>query len=115
FDGGKVQGISGGSTEQAVIEFQHHRGLAEDGRVGPEVLTELRLVPRGQPGAGRQQIREREWLRSLPHTLAGTRVYLDVGCRSPDEMDRAWAAATAAAEEIQRAGEIGRASCRERG
>ena len=103
---GKVDGIFGGRTEQAVIEFQHNRGLAEDGRVGPEVLSELRLVTRGQPGAGRQQIREREWLRSLPHTLAGTRVYLDVGCRSPDEMDRAWAAATAAAEEIQRAGGI---------
>lgn len=106
FDCGKVDGIFGSRTEQAVIEFQHNRGLAEDGRVGPEVLTELRLVTRGQPGAGRQQIREREWLRSLPHTLAGTRVYLDVGCRSPDEMDRAWAAATAAAEEIQRAGGI---------
>jgi N-acetylmuramoyl-L-alanine amidase len=106
FDCGKVDGIFGPKTEEAVIEFQHNRGLAEDGRVGPEVLTELRLVTRGAPGAGRQQIREREWLRSLPPTLAGTRVYLDAGCRSPEEMERTWEAVSAAAEEIRKAGGI---------
>ncbi|HEX6945993.1 MAG TPA: peptidoglycan-binding protein [Acidimicrobiia bacterium] len=106
FDCGKVDGIFGPHTERAVMEFQHNRGLAEDGRVGPEVLTELRLVTRAQPGADRQRIREREWLRSLPPTLAGTRVYLDAACRSPEEMERAWEAASAAAEEIRRAGGI---------
>lgn len=106
FDCGKVDGIFGSRTEMAVIEFQHNRGLAEDGKVGPEVVTELRLVTRGAIGADRQQIREREWLRSLPATLAGTRVYLDAGCRSPDEMDRSWRAVATAADEIQRAGGI---------
>lgn len=106
FDCGKVDGIFGPRTEAAVMEFQQNRGLAEDGKVGPEVTTELRLVTRGVIGADRQQIREREWLRSLPATLAGTRVYLDAGCRSPEEMDQAWSAVSAAAEAIQAAGGI---------
>jgi N-acetylmuramoyl-L-alanine amidase len=106
FDCGKADGIFGPRTETAVMDFQHNRGLAEDGKVGPEVVTELRLVMRSEVGAGRQQIREREWLRSLPPTIAGTRIYVDAGCRSPDEMDQTWAAATAAAEAIQRAGGV---------
>lgn len=106
FDCGKVDGIFGFHTELAVMEFQHNRGLAEDGKVGPEVVTELRLVTRGALGADRQQIREREWLRSLPPTLVGTRIYLDAGCRSPDEMGRTWKAVSAAAEEIRIAGGI---------
>jgi N-acetylmuramoyl-L-alanine amidase len=39
FDVGKVDGIFGPKTEQAVIEFQHNRDLAEDGKAGPEVIT----------------------------------------------------------------------------
>ncbi len=106
FDCGKVDGIFGRRTEAAVMEFQQNRSLAEDGKVGPEVVTELRLVTRGAIGADRQQIREREWLRLLPPTLAGARVYLDAGCRSPEEMDQAWRAVAAAAEAIRGSGGI---------
>lgn len=104
FDCGKVDGIFGPRTETAVIDFQHNRCLAEDGKIGPEVVTELRLVTRGEANEGRQAIREREWLRGLPPTLAGARVYLDAGCRHPEEAQQAWEAATAAAEAIQEAG-----------
>lgn len=106
FDAGKVDGIYGPDTEKAVIEFQYNRNLAEDGRVGPEVVTEVQLVSRGDPKEGRDSIREREWLRLLPPTLAGTRVYLDPGCRDEDESARAWEAATNAATAIQEAGGI---------
>lgn len=106
FDSGKVDGIYGTKTEQAVIDFQHNRHLAEDGRVGPEVVTEIHLVTRGEMKEGRQAIREREWLRMLPPTMAGARVFLDADCRDPDEARDAWNAAAAAALAIQDEGGV---------
>ncbi len=104
FDVGKVDGIFGPKSESAVIEFQHNRDLAEDGKAGPEVVTEIHLVTRGEMREGRQTVREREWLRRLPPTVAGTRVYLDAGCRDPHETTTAWDAAAAAALELQERG-----------
>lgn len=106
FDCGKVDGIYGSQTEHAVTDFQHNRHLAEDGRVGPEVVTEIRLVTRGEMREGRQAIREREWLRLLPATMAGARIFLDADCRDPDEARDAWDAASAAALAIQEAGGV---------
>lgn len=104
FDSGKVDGIFGSDTETAVVDFQHNRHLAEDGKAGPEVVTELRLVTRGEMKEGRQAVREREWLRLLPETVAGARIFLDADCRDPEESLAAWTAATAAALAIQDAG-----------
>jgi len=97
FDPGKVDGVFGPVTERAVLEFQHNRNLAEDGKAGPEVVTEIHLVTRGEMKEGRQSVREREWLRRLPPTVAGARVYLDAGCRDPHEASVAWDAASATA------------------
>lgn len=104
FDAGKVDGIFGPMTERAVLEFQHNRGLAEDGKAGPEVVTEIHLVTRGEMKEGRQAVREREWLRRLPQTVAGARVFLDAGCRDPHEAAAAWEAASAAGLRLQEKG-----------
>ncbi len=106
FDSGKVDGIYGRDTEAAVVEFQNNRHLAEDGRVGPEVVTEIHLVTRGDMKEGRQAIRESEWLRRLPPTMAGARIFLDADCRDADEARDAWEAASAAALAIQEAGGV---------
>ncbi|CAN5856462.1 N-acetylmuramoyl-L-alanine amidase [soil metagenome] len=104
FDTGKVDGIFGPDTERAVLEFQHNRVLAEDGKIGPAVVTEIQLVTRGVMKKGRDAIREREWLHRLPRTVAGARVYLDAGCRSELESRTAWEAASAAALHLQELG-----------
>ncbi len=101
FDAGKPDGIYGSDTARAVSSFQRDRGLTEDGIAGPEVITELRLVTRGAIGTGREAVREREWMRSLPATVVGTRVYFDPAGRDAAESAAAWEAATAASLAFQ--------------
>ena len=101
FDTGRVDGIFGPDSERAVLEFQRNRSLTEDGAAGPAVIAELGLLVRGPLGAGREAVREREWLRSLPASLVGARVFFDPACRSQEEAQSAWATASAAALALQ--------------
>lgn len=100
FDTGKVDGIFGPDTQGGLLEFQANRRLAEDGMVGPEVVAELRLVGSAADRVavaaakeGRDVVRERQWLRDLPHHLAGQRIYVDAQCRDEIEAEASWRAA----------------------
>lgn len=106
FDAGKADGIFGPDTQKGVFDFQLNRDLAADGTAGPEVITELRLIARGPIRAGREALREREWLRSLPHSVAGSRVFFDPAAGDPDEARAAWNAASAAALSLQERGGV---------
>ncbi len=101
FDAGKVDGIFGPDTLRALLDFQSNRNMAEDGVAGPAVARELDLVHRATEKAGREGVREREWLRALPPTVAGHRVLLDPFCRDEAEDAASWSAATAAARAFQ--------------
>lgn len=103
FDAGKPDGLYGPGTERAILDFQRNRQLLADGIAGPEVMTELQLVTRITQ-LGRESLREMEWLRRLPPTLVGTRVFFDPACRNHDEAHASWQAATAAAVALQERG-----------
>ncbi len=104
FDAGKVDGTFGPDTLRALLDFQANRRMAEDGIAGAEVVSELELMARATSKDGRQAVRERQWLASLPTHLAGQRVYVDAFCRSEGEAAGCWEAAVEFATAIQRLG-----------
>jgi N-acetylmuramoyl-L-alanine amidase len=106
FDAGKVDGVFGSDSQRAVLEFQRNRHLAEDGKAGPEVITELRLVTRAAIRGGREAVRELEWLRTRPATVVGARIYLDSACRNEREAALTWTAANTAAVALQERGGV---------
>jgi len=106
FDAGNVDGIFGPNTLRAVMDFQQNRRLAEDGIAGSQVVSELDLMVRATQKMGREVVRERVWMKSLPSTLAGLRVMLDPFCRDDYEADASWDAVTSAAEELRNSGAI---------
>jgi N-acetylmuramoyl-L-alanine amidase len=76
FDTGRVDGILGDATVNALREFQQNAALPVDGIFGPETLRELRRVE-GRDRARQHlvsTVRARELLRQAPRTLAGRHV-----------------------------------------
>lgn len=101
FDTGKVDGIFGPDTLKGVLDFQHNRHMAEDGIAGTIVAEELRLVDMATQKHGREAVRERQWLETLPPSIAGQHVYIDPECRTPTEAADTWSTATEMASHIQ--------------
>jgi len=93
FDPGKVDGIFGPDTLDALLDFQSNRRMPEDGIAGREVADELALMAMATQKHGRDVVREREWIKELPHHVAGQRIYVDAFCRNDDESEMAWQAA----------------------
>jgi len=104
FDADKVDGIFGPATLAGLLDFQHNRGLAEDGIAGELVATELRLVGGTSQKLGREAVREHQWLQSLPDSIAGQKIYIDPDCRTDSEAAATWPAALAAATSMRLAG-----------
>ena len=92
FEADKVDSMFGPHTLSAVLEFQNNRGLAEDGICGPVVVTELSLVQRATEKGGREAVRERQWIKGLPDSIAGHRILVDAFCRDDAESEAAWKA-----------------------
>lgn len=101
FDSGKTDGIFGPETLEALLDFQRNRSMAEDGIAGVGVAIELDLMQRATGKPGREGVREREWLRTLPATIARQRVYVDAFCRNEKEAETTWRAAVGFASAIQ--------------
>lgn len=101
FDVGKVDGIFGPDTLDGLLDFQHNSELAEDGISGQVVCNELRLVEMATQKPGREAVRERQWLATLPPSISGQRIYLDPECRDDRESAATWLAATEAASSLQ--------------
>lgn len=101
FDCGKVDGIFGPDTLDALLDFQANRRMPEDGIAGREVADELDLMARATQKHGRDVVREREWIKELPHYVAGQRIYVDASCRTEEENASAWESALTFANIIQ--------------
>ncbi len=93
FDSGKVDGIFGPDTLNALLDFQANRRMPEDGMAGRAAADELNLMARATQKPGRDSVREHQWIKALPHYVAGQRVYVDAFCRDMAERDAAWEAA----------------------
>ncbi len=104
FDAGKVDGLFGPDTLRAVLDFQHNRGMAEDGFAGGEVVEELHLMSKATEKPGREAVREREWVDSLPQPIAGARIYVDPDSGEASAPDSTWSVATRLASDLQLSG-----------
>ncbi|GGO86225.1 N-acetylmuramoyl-L-alanine amidase [Wenjunlia tyrosinilytica] len=76
---GRVDGIFGTDTEQALREFQRNTGLLPDGTCGPATFTVLARLARTVVGGHPHVMRESEQLRRSGPSLAGKVLVLDPG------------------------------------
>jgi N-acetylmuramoyl-L-alanine amidase len=104
FDAGKVDGLFGPVTLRAVLDFQHNRGMAEDGIAGREVVEELLLMARATDKPGREEVRDHAWIDSLPRPITGARIFVDPAGTNSEDAATTWAVATHLAARIQIAG-----------
>jgi N-acetylmuramoyl-L-alanine amidase len=75
FDARRVDGIFGGDTHRALVDFQRSSGLVADGVCGGGTITALdRVVPLADGSVA--GARERDELRHRPHHLGGKRVFV---------------------------------------
>ena len=75
FDSGRVDGIFGERTSQALADFQRNTALPVDGILGASTFLELqRVAPRHGDLELVSTVRDRDLLRRAPRTLLGRRI-----------------------------------------
>jgi N-acetylmuramoyl-L-alanine amidase len=79
FDCGRVDGLFGVETEQALREFQRNIGIPADGTCGPTTLKALNQLTRTVVGGQPQAMRETEAINRAGPTLSGKLVIIDPG------------------------------------
>jgi N-acetylmuramoyl-L-alanine amidase len=79
FTPGRVDGIYGPATAQAVSEFQRNMGLHPDGTMGPATFTVLERLSRTVVGGTPHVMRETEMLLGSGPALSGKAVVIDPG------------------------------------
>jgi len=104
FDAGKVDGLFGPDTLLAVLDFQHNRGMPEDGIAGREVVEELSLMAKATDKPARAVVREHEWIDSLPRPITGARIYVDPEGADDSTSNDTWVIGTEVATALQRIG-----------
>lgn len=84
FDCGRVDGIFGRQTAQALREFQRNVGLVADGTCGPATFKALDRLARTVVGGEPYALRESEVIARSGPALAGKVVVVDPGHGGPD-------------------------------
>lgn len=79
FDSGKVDGIFGVRTDQALKEFQRSVGIVVDGVAGLETFTALNRLTRTVSGGHAEKLRQSVLLDSLRTGIADKTIVIDPG------------------------------------
>ncbi|MCW2777318.1 MAG: cwlM [Frankiales bacterium] len=79
YDAGRVDGIFGIRTTDALRAYQRERGLVADGTCGPATLRDLKQLGRLVTGGRPQALRESEQLHRSGASLVGKTVVIDPG------------------------------------
>jgi len=79
FDLGRIDGIFGPRSAQALTAFQKSSGLNGDGSCGPETLLALRRLQRTVTGGLAHGLRESDAIRRQGPALSGKRIVIDPG------------------------------------
>lgn len=84
FDCGRVDGLFGRRTENAVREFQKSVGVSADGKCGPATITALIRLTRTVSGGTPSVLRESAIQRDRGPSLANKVIVLDPSCGGSD-------------------------------
>ena len=83
FDCGRVDGLFGVETEQALREFQRNIGVVADGTCGPATLKALNQLSRTVVGGRPHAMRDSEAITRAGPALAGKLLIIDPGHGGP--------------------------------